>query len=301
MKNKKGILILVGVIVVLVAIVFVTSIIFNKYKQREKKNSESIAARYYIGEDSISDKYIFNLNIVPSLPNVGFPTGLKQYPILTWQEKTISSEKNLEHIDVKYPEFIGGSTVKKLNGHIYLLIEAIISQDRQESAQTIKDNPDAYPFEKSVSLDARYNVIGVDNGIVSVELVTTDFTGGGNGNHDEPYPINWDLKSDRLLSPSDIFCSKNWISTLMPMARKVLLQYYNQTPNVIQPIDSDTIRWINDGTSADNGDSSNWQNFLLSKGGLIVAFPPYQIFSGVFGITRIYIPDSATPHFLCLP
>ena len=289
-KNKKAILISVGVIVVLVAIVFVAFIFFNNYKQREKKNSESIAARYYVGEDSISDKYIFNLNIAPSSPNVGFPTGLKQYPRLTWQEKTVSSEKTLEHIDVKYPEFIGGSIVKKLNEYINSLLEAIINQDRQEQAQTIKDNPDAYQFEKSVSLDARYNIIGVDNGIVSVELVTTDFTGGGNGNHDESYPINWDLKSNRLLSPDDLFCSKNWISTLMPMARKILLQKIG--------FNSDMVWGINYGTSSD---PSNWENSLLSKGGIIVVFQPYQVSSGSDGIIRIYIPDSANPHFLCLP
>lgn len=240
-----------------------------------------------------SDVYIFGLNIPPSSPAIGFPTGLKQYPRLTWEEKNIESNSNAksENIEVHYPQFIGGSIVKKLNEYIYSLIESTISKDQKMVV------PGADSIENSVQLSAKYNVVGVDNGIVSVEVVMTDFTGGGNGNHNVSYPINWDLKSDRLLIPDDIFCSKNWISTLMPMARKMLLQYYDQNLG-IPNLPDDLIEWINRGTSSD---PSNWKNLLLSKRGLIVVFEPYQVSSGSSGIIRIYIPDSVSPPFLCLP
>jgi hypothetical protein len=218
---------------------------------------------------------------------------LKQYPRLTREEKNIegNSDARAEDIEVHYPQFIGGSIVKKLNGYIYSLIESTINEDRKMVT------PGVDSLENSVQLSVKYNVIGVYNGIVSIEVVMTDFTGGGNGNHDKLFPINWDLKSDRLLNPADIFCSKDWISTLMPIARKVLMQYYDQ--NFTEPNDAEwIIGGINDGTSSD---PSNWENLLLGDGGVTVVFQPYQVFSGASGITKVYIKDSISPHFLCLP
>lgn len=247
---------------------------------------------------SVTNAHIsFGLTLDQASPNIGYPTGLKQYPNLTWEEKNIkinSNPRDHDNTGIQYPQFIGGSVVKKLNGYIYSLIDSAISEDKEMIAT-------GGSYDNSVRLSVGYNVNGVYNGIVSIELVMTDFTSGGNGNHDILYPINWDLKSDRLLSPNEIFCSKDWIPTLMPIARKVLVEYVNQ--HFAKSNDSDSIiDWINDGTS---NNPINWQYLLLSdqwdKVGVTVVFQPYQVFSGASGIVKVYIPDSIGSPFLCLP
>ena len=110
---------------------------------------------------------------------------------------------------------------------------------------------------------------------------------------------HWDLKSNRLLSPSDIFCSKDYISILMPLVRKQIIDNFNQDSDfLIHPLPSAIIQGINDGTS---NDPNNWKYFLIRNDGLVVVFQPYQVTSGAGGIVRAFISNPTDPHILCLP
>jgi hypothetical protein len=230
--------------------------------------------------------------VTASSSNSSLPSGLTKYSDLTWKTKTIKERSTHYDIDVKYPQFSGGNSVAKLNRCIDSIFKYIIDDDKNRLGLTTKDSPNNNEpdYEHSVSLGAKYQIMGIKNGIVSLEIAVTDFTGGGAGNHDYSYTINWDLKSNRLLAPGDIFCSKDYISILTPLVRKQLMKDLSDEGGLSG--------WINEGTSPN---LDNWQNFLLSKGGLIVVFQPYQVTSGSGGIVKAFIPDSIEPHFLCLP
>ena len=138
------------------------------------------------------------LGLSPILPEVGLQTGLEKYPQLTWKTEIVKEESDRASIDIEYPQFNGGEIVQKLNKHIFNILNTIIEGDRGLLKKMLLTNPES--FLSKIYLSSHYRVIGVSKGIVSLELVVTDFTGGGNGNHDTPYTINWDLKSDKLLT-----------------------------------------------------------------------------------------------------
>ncbi|MEK7068847.1 MAG: RsiV family protein [Patescibacteria group bacterium] len=228
---------------------------------------------------------------IPVSPKEGFKTGLTRYPLLTWETSKIVEDTIKVHISMEYPHFLGGISVTKLNEYIETYLQNIIEKDRnkletvrRDDQSTVRDYADSYNV--SVTLESIYRLIGVTNGIVSMEIIVTDFTEGGNGNHDEPVTINWDLKSNRLLTVDELFCSKNYRELLTPLVRTQLIKLLG------------TDLRVTSGTIPEGG---NWQYFLIKNDGILVVFPPYQVSSGSQGVVKAFIPNSAIPNLLCLP
>lgn len=252
----------------------------------------------YTRYDVFHDRDI--LGLVAVSPEKGLETGIAEYPLLTWQTYKILEERGRVGIDIEYPHFFNNDSNKvvKLNEYIENYIEGVIEEDRKSLKKMLKDVDGIDSFLSIISLSSVYRLIGVTNGIVSLEMVVTDFTGGGNGNHDGPVTINWDLKSNRPLTMDQVFCSKDYRELLTPLVRKQIISNFEQSPYISQPLGKDIIDWIQNGTTAD---TDNWQYFLLKDDGIIAVFPPYQITSGASGIVRAYIPNSLIPNLLCLP
>jgi hypothetical protein len=250
--------------------------------------------------DVFNDSNILKLTAVSS--DIGFKTGLASYPTLTWTDNTITTSTHKSSLDVRYPRFLANNLTERkvvddLNKYVESLVEKRITDDDKDVADTNKHNaPIDYIY---TDLAVRYRIIGAQNGIVSLEMVFTDFTDGGNGNHDEPFTINWDLKSDRLLKDSELFCSVNYDSVLTPLVRQVIIKNFSTDTHIVQPLDDSFISNINSGTDMTNPD--NEEHFLLSQNGLILVFPPYQVSAGNSGIVRAFIPYSEIPNVLCLP
>jgi CheY-like chemotaxis protein len=225
----------------------------------------------------------------------GYTTGISAIPMLTWRTIEIKEASIRKNIDIEYPEFNGGASVVGLNAHLKEIVSQRIAHDTQHSLELTRDYPDSYTSD--ITLASRYRVIGVQNGIVSVELVITSYTGGGNGNHDMPYTINWDLKSNGMLENADLFCSKNYINLLQPLAQQQLKLDFSDDSSNKQPPDEGIIAAINRGTE----DPEGWEYFLPYNGGLIVVFAPYLVSSGAGGIVRTYLRPETLKNIICLP
>lgn len=283
----------IGLLIVLVSFALLP-LAFSWYQERDGQKSAVVTSVQETSSDYDYTPYAFGddsiLGIIPVSPEEGFKTGLTQYPLLTWETSKIVEDTIGVHINMEYPHFLGGTNVVKLNEYIENYLQNIVEKDRKKleiirsnNAWIVRDYPDSY--EVSISLGALYRLIGVTNGIVSLEIVITDFTGGGNGNHDDPVTINWDLKSNRLLTADELFCSKNYIELLTPLVRAQLIKQLG------------TELWVSDGTTPE----SDWRHFLVKNDGSIAVFPPYQVSSGNSGIVRAFVPSSSVPNLLCLP
>lgn len=303
-SHKNGIFILSAFLI----IVFVVVIYSKQNKEitvvssdKEEDYVIDIPSSEYIPVDAnYATKYALAdsdfLGIIPVSNKKGYETGLLKYPLLVWETYRIVEEKGRISINIEYPHFWGngnGDVVKKLNFYIEKIIQKRIDEDKNYLNEMVRDNPDS--FESTLSLSTFYRVIGVTNGVVSFEMVLIDFTGGGNGNHEEPITVNWDLKSNRLLANNELFCSKNYIELLIPFVREQLIKRlsydYGYVDNVITG-------------SIDNGitpEEDNWEYMLVKPDGIIVVFPPYQVSSGASGTVRVFIPNSSIPNLLCLP
>jgi hypothetical protein len=292
-------------------IIGVAIILFLMLKNEPKNIDETeslndFSASEYIPSEDINyfAQYVFDdnekLGLAPASSTVGYKTGLSKLPSLTWQDRTIFEEKPRVSVDIHYPQFNGGASVKKLNVYIETKIKGFVEKDRIELAELVKNDPES--FESTLALNSQYRIIGVQNGIVSLELGTVDFTGGGNGNHDTPYVINWDLKSDKLIETENLFCSKNYLSVIAPIARK---QIIDRIPEDLNPeimndksVYESVVGRIESGTEPE---SDNFNKLLPYNEGLIVVFDPYQVHSGASGIVRTFIPKSAISGLICLP
>jgi hypothetical protein len=226
-------------------------------------------------------------------PSDGYITGLPYYPKLTWYNMVLKQKEEHVDVDASYPRFIGGTPVQKLNQYIFDLISKSIEEDRKQISTTSDDL-----LSNTVSLTSGYRIVSVKNGVVSMEIVLTDFTGGGNGNHDSAIAINWDFKSNRLLKNSELFCDKNYVEKLIPLARKNIIKQFNDSDNMVHPLPQDIISWIEEGTA--NKDN-NWDNLLITDNGVIAVFQPYQVTSGAGGIVRAFIDNKDIPDLICLP
>ena len=203
--------------------------------------------------------------------DVGYPTGIATPTTLTWSTKKIIEDSPTKKVWVEYPHFVGGAEVQKLNGHIKGVIDAVLAEDIEYAGS-----------DSSVDFTLRYQVIGVQRGVVTLELVIASFTGGGNGSHDVPYVINWDLKTDRLIqSGSEMICEGHSISELEPLTRAQIENDYE---------------WSIAGQSLPALD------YLMPyQGGVIVAFKPYTVLWGAAGTVRVFLPPELVKGIVCLP
>ncbi|MEK7636261.1 MAG: DUF3298 domain-containing protein [Patescibacteria group bacterium] len=296
-KFKVNETLLAGIIVFSL---LVTVIYFGNLSGTETNNEVTdvnsdlwIPASKYIPVDAIyAAERVFRdgavLGITTVLSGKRLETGIVQYPILTWETYKIVENKGRVNINIEYPHFLGNKNrdkVAKLNQYIETIIQTTIEKDRKTLESMVRDDPDS--FESVIALSAGYRLIGVTNGIVSLEMVITDFTGGGLGNHDEPVTINWDIKSNKLLTADQVFCSKNYTELLLPLVRKQLFRR-------LYPDDILVGDWA-------TPERYGWEYFLLKKDGIIAVFPPYEVSSGASGIVRVFIPNPSAQNFLCLP
>jgi CheY-like chemotaxis protein len=204
---------------------------------------------------------------------VGYQTGLSVLPMLTWRTEKIREDSLEKSIDIEYPVFYGGPVVKSV-------VESALAEDIAYGDAVLGGEPGEYGSQIDFSI--RYKVIGVQNGLATLELIMTSFTGGGNGNHDEPYVINWDLKQAKLVETSEeLVCKGHSLSELEPLVRKQIEQDYD---------------WILSGKALPPLDY-----LMPNRGGAIVAFKPYDVLSGSAGVVRVFLLSSLVKGIICLP
>ena len=118
--------------------------------------------------------------------------------------------------------------------------------------------------------------------------MVTDFTGGGNGNHSRSITINYDLKSNKELKASELFCNSNYADALLKIAEIDLANQYS---------------YLEAGAIFDNTIpvADNFKNILLEDSGLSLVFQPYEVNSGSAGIVKVFIPYSSVNNLICLP
>lgn len=289
---KKYVLTTKILLVSIPILLIVSFFVINK----QSKETETTPSPYYRNPSKVISVIKENLDYEWK-PVIKYNTDISKLPILKWHNKEIIKNDSSSKIAINYPEFIGGDTVDNLNQYINETINKIIENTKNNLREKVNTDPVLYEGSK-IDLNITYKVAGVENGIVSIEFIITDFSGGGNGSHDFPMVINWDLKSNRLLKNNELFCSENHIPKLIPIVRKQIIQNFSNSNGILQQLPKEVIDWVYRGTE---NEPDNWNNFLLSKDGLIVVFPSYQVISGGGGVVHALIPYTDIPNVLCLP
>lgn len=240
-------------------------------------------------ERTFSDTQDLGLSDISS--SSGLTTNLPNLPKLTWETAHIASNKPDEHVDLEYPKFSGGPEVEALNSYIEHTIRTYLTHDSDPVLLTpADDEPSVYAESGGTNIASRYRVVGVRNTTVSLELVASSFTYGGNGDHSESILINWDLKKGAPLTDTELLCPGQTIESLTGPARDALT-----TPTV-------SGRTPGEGTFTNGVPfSEEGGSFLLPSSGLILVFKPYAVASGASGIMRVLLPEKSVKNILCVP
>ncbi len=252
-----------------------------------------------------------NKDLPPFLPKIS------KFGNLKWRTEKIIEKNKYADINLEFPQFIGGYEVAGLNSYIRGIVVKEINDDKNTVSEWIADKNSPYwdetcgreftddaLYECSVQLKSLYQVSAIINDIVSTEIIFTDFTGGGNGNHDEPVVLNYDLKSNRAIYNSDLLCetidfinfSDNLFYAMNSFMRTPAFDWEGVFNTNFGP-ENGGIDEIN----KDIGNLNYFGDILLGYTGINIIYPPYALTSGAFGITRIPIPYSILGNALCLP
>lgn len=269
----------------------------SEVKENETPYKEEVRVVDPVAEKEAQalEKFIPN-KINKGLVKESYITGMTQYPKLTWNTIAISHEEPRIGLRIDYPKFNGDLVVSGLNKYINDRVDSMIEDSKKDTVRLIRNAPDDIGSSLQLSLD--YKVVGVTSGVVSIELTSVDLTGGGNGDHSYPITINWDLKKDRLLKNEELFCDTNYIEKLIPVVRKNIITDFSSFEGGPQSVPKEIVEWVNRGTE---NDKENWDNFVISKDGLIIVFPPYQVTSGSGGIVKAFVSYKDIPGVICLP
>ncbi len=232
---------------------------------------------------------------------------------LRYQTVSIKESNNHASINIEYPQFIGGNEVENLNRHIKNLILDKLSEDRERVKQWMNGNardPSVctdstdFQWECAVSLSSTYRIASIINDVVSMEIIFTDYTGGGNGNHDEPVIINYDLKKNRILATSDLFCNKDYVKNLSPNAyyeiyKGILMSRGATKDEAMQEANARFDYWK--ANEEPTEPESFLRDILLGYSGITIVYPPYQVTGGAIGIVKIPLPYYLVRGDICLP
>lgn len=192
------------------------------------------------------------------------------------------AKPDTEESDI-YPWMSGGPQAAPFN--------AWIAKDLQLSLKRM-DDKDLFPFDNSLPEDMKlyahrtYSVVRFDARIVSLQIVTYDYTGGAHEVLGET-ALNWDLARSKPIALSDLFANgKPWKKFATEYCLKELHAQFNDQDA------PDPDRSAVESVVADGG------NWLLGKDKATIHFTVYSIASFSGGEFDVQIPYSKLKAFL---
>lgn len=218
------------------------------------------------------------------------------YKDVKWETKTIKEDNAHADINVEYPEFKGFYSANNLNKIITNIVLGTLENDRSMVNDWMKNNDPKnnyepcggesdYYYECSVNLYSSFKVKSIINDVISIEIILTDYTGGGNGNHSYPKTIIYDLKNGKQLFVDDIFCGNDYLKKVKEVLRANLIN---------GSVFDNSLGYLTDEVLLSYLREASFNDF-----GLTLSFSPYIFTPGAYGIYDIFIPYTVLENNLC--
>jgi hypothetical protein len=144
-------------------------------------------------------------------------------------------------------------------------------------------------------IDVAYGVEYADDNLISVNFVEYTFTGGAHPNSGN-FTLTYDLKAGRELKLADLFKpGSGYLSKIAGYALRDLKERKDPETGENMGIAQDIFE---DGAKPA---AENYQNWNITKKGLLITFPPYQVAAYAFGPQTVIVPytelkDIARPN-----
>jgi len=224
------------------------------------------------------------------------------YQDVKWDTKNLKEDNAYARVNLEYPEFKGFNSANDLNKIIRDIVLGTLEKDRKfiegwklDEKNTFTDDEgnvisdcygdQDYFYSCSVNLHSSFEVKSIINNIISIELILTDYTGGGNGNHSYVKSIIYDLKNGKQLSLDKLFCGNGYLDRIKEILKA----------NIITgPVFNNNLDYLTDEVLL-----SDLREASFNDLGVTLSFNPYVFTAGAYGIYNVFIPYSLLEDSVC--
>ncbi len=196
-------------------------------------------------------------------------------------------------IDVVYPELSGVARADIFNQKIRELVDEKISDFKRDEEETDEEDirlMKEVKFRDSLWID--YDIAFADENVISVNFIISTYSYGAAHPNHSSFTYNFDFRKRAPLTLDEIFAENaDYLGRLSRLCeekvKKEKLKRMREIDSNSNP-DEDNLdtEWIRDGTAPD---PENYDAWALTKKGILIIFPPYQVGSYAEGFYEILI------------
>jgi hypothetical protein len=200
-------------------------------------------------------------------------------------KETIQAKK--AHLSAEYPQLIGATNAAGFNLAAKTVVNRAFADFRKTMALFTAADIRSTPADLGNYLDLGYSIDYADGDLVSMQILTDEFTGGAHPNQGF-YTLTYDLKAGREVRLADLFKPGTaYLRTIANYCAKDLQSRKDPDSGENRQLATDIFA---DGVKPT---ADNFQNWAVTKKGLLILFPPYQVASYADGPQNVIVPYSA--------
>lgn len=193
-------------------------------------------------------------------------------------------------VDASYPRIVGGTSpnAEKFNQLMKTEITKMIAEFKKEVA-----GPSPGGVNNGNSFDAGYTVMFANDDLISVSFGISRYYEGAAHPMPAIQVYNYNLKTGKLWALGELFKPATyWLDYISRLAIDDLLARIKPEGDGGLCSDPD---WVRRGAGPD---PENFQNWNISRKGLILSFPPYQVACYAGGPSYVTIPFSKLQNLI---
>jgi hypothetical protein len=201
-------------------------------------------------------------------------------------DRQIKESVKAKRLDLfaEYPELTGSTSAAAFNQLVKARITKELADFRKQMMSITAADLKMLPEGMNNYIDIGYSVEYADNDLISVNFLEGTFTGGVHPNYNY-FTVTYDLKNGRELKLSELFKpGAKYLEAISAYAIKDLQS--RKMP------DSDENMGLAQDVFADGAKpaAENYQNWNITKKGLMFTFDPYQVGPYAVGSQTVIVP-----------
>jgi hypothetical protein len=187
-------------------------------------------------------------------------------------------------LSAEYPELSGNANAAGFNQIAKARVMRSLAEFRRDLAGLTA--ADIKLSETGNYIDVAYGVEYADDDLISVNFVEYLFTGGAHPNSGN-FALTYDLKNGRELKLGDLFKpGSRYLTTIADYAIRDLKERKD-------PDNGENLGFAQDiFEDGAKPTADNYRNWNVTKKGLLITFPPYQVAAYAFGPQTVIVPFS---------
>ncbi|HEX8138525.1 MAG TPA: DUF3298 domain-containing protein [Pyrinomonadaceae bacterium] len=200
--------------------------------------------------------------------------------------RRISESVKAKRLDLsaEYPELMGGANASGFNQLVKSRITNELAGFKKQMMAMSAEDLKMLPAGVNNYLDIGYNIEYADNDLISVSFLEGNFTGGVHPNYNY-FTVTYDLKTGKELKLSELFRpGAKYLEAVSAYAIKDLQSRKMPESDENMGLAQDIFA---EGATAK---AENYQNWNLTKKGLMFTFDPYQVGPYAAGSQTVIVP-----------